>query len=56
VTSSIGRLDQTAGESESGGDGAESGWHCREEDTFLKGEGEGCQASERGCGAARSEV
>jgi hypothetical protein len=37
----------------------ESEWYCcycKVEDTCLKGEGEGCQASERGCGAARSEV
>jgi hypothetical protein len=56
VTSSIGRSDQTAGEGASGGDGVESEWYCKVEETCLKGEGEGCQASERGCGAARSEV
>ena len=51
----MGRLDQTSGES-GGVDEVVCGWHSRVEDTCLRGEGEGCQVSERGCGAARSEV
>jgi hypothetical protein len=54
VTSSIGRFDQTAGVSR-GGDGGVCGY-CRGDDTCLKGEGEGCQVRERGCGATRSEA
>ena len=55
MTSSIGRLDQMAGERCSGGD-VESGWYNKADDSCLKGEGEGCQVRERGCGTARSEV
>lgn len=55
MTSSIGRLDQTVGES-GGGDDVVSGSNGRVDDSCLRGEGEGCQVSERGCGAARSEA
>jgi hypothetical protein len=53
VTSSIGRFAQTSRES-GGGDGGVCGY-CMVDDTCLKGEGEGCQVSERGCGTTRSE-
>jgi hypothetical protein len=56
VTSSIGRLDQTVGESGGGDNDVVSGSNCRVDDSCLRGEGEGCQVSERGCGAARSEA
>jgi hypothetical protein len=39
-----------------GGDDVVCGSNCRVDDTCLRGDGEGCQVSERGCGAARSEA
>ena len=58
MTSSIGSVDQTVGES-AGGESCGEQYSCSDntgDETCRNGDGAGCQVSERGAGAARSEL
>ena len=58
MTSSMGSVDQTTGESPGGESCGEQCSCCDNtgDDTCRNGDGAGCQVSERGVGAARSEL